>query len=588
MGQGAAMSEHPSVAVVTATTGSPHLAGALDSVATQTYVGPLTHWVVVDGPEFSDAVERLVARRASVVTVTLPRNTGGPAAGNFVCHRIYAAVPWLIDADYVCFLDEDNAFAPDHVAGLVEAVRGKAWAHSLRAIIDADGATVGYDNCESLGGIRHSVLGPDDFFVDTNCYCLPTQLARQLSPCWNVPARPPAGTLEADRAVARTLFASRLLPGVSRRHSVTYRVGTRADSVQASFFAAGNAVARFDPGKPDVYLFHFTAEATVAALDPSVTDPLAEWAPTMWHGLWKTHNLLDGFANAPILPEGATVLVSMCHPASLPLDILKRHDLRRVLALVESPNMRHAQQYDRAFLDAHADVILTYWTDLLSSLGPAQAVWMPMNTHQTDLDNPTHRQRCLRTNVDAGRSVGMVLERRHWLGGSYDINGLTLQALDPLREIYVRGLREAVCYGATWKDAGVTTGHTLTRAEDSLHSVDYLQKHTFALIIENCDAAGYVSEKFYDALMAGCVPLYFGSPVARHTLPPDIYIDIRQYDNGVALQQHLDSLSNDTIARMKAAVLDKREAVLRGVGTEAYARCFHDACALLMPALVSA
>jgi hypothetical protein len=361
---------------------------------------------------------------------------------------------------------------------------------------------------------------------------------------------------------------------------VQYRVGARPDSVQASFFRTGNAVARFDPAKPDVYLFHFTKDATAAAIRGG--DPLGEWAPTMWHGLRDTHNLLDGFANAPILPKGATVLISLCHPASLPLDLLKRHDLRRVLAMVESPNMRHAQQYDRAFLDAHADVVLTYWVHLLETLGPARAVWMPMNTHQADLDDPAHRSRCLRTNLDAGRSVGMVLERRRWLGGSYEIDGVLLQVLDPLREVYARGVREAVCYGATWAGSGVRTGHTLSRGDDTLHSVDYLQRHTFALIVENCDAAGYVSEKFYDALMAGCIPLYFGSPVAAHALPPDIYIDIRQYDTGEALQTHLDSLSDDDVARMKRAVLEHRETVLRGVGTEAYAACFHKAVALLL------
>lgn len=574
------------MAVVTAATGSPHLAGALASVAAQTYAGPLEHWVVVDGPEFADDVARslLAGPGGGVRVVVLPRNTGGPAAGNYVCHRIYAAAPWLVDAAYVCFLDEDNAYAPDHIAGMVEAVRGKAWAHSLRTIIDPTGQVLGRDNCECLGGIRHSVLGRDDFFVDTNCFLLPTKLARQLSPCWDVPARPAHGALEADRAVARTLVGSRLLPGVSRRHTVMYRVGARTDSVQASFFDAGNAVTRFDPAKTDVYLFHFTREATAAALDPSGADPLGEWAPTMWHGLRRAYNVLDGFANAPILPQGATVLVSVCHPATLPLDILARHDLRRVLAMVESPNVRHAAQYDRAFLDVHADVVLTYWVDLLESLGPERAVWMPMNTHQTDLDDPAHRHRCLRDNADPGRSVGIVLERRGWLGGSYDINGLVLQALDPLREVYVRGLRGAVCYGKTWEHAGVRTGHTLSRADDPLHSIDYLQRHTFALIIENCDAAGYVSEKFYDALMAGCIPLYFGSPVAAHALPPDMFIDIRQFETGRELQAHLDALGDDDIARMKRAVLAAREAVLRGVGTEAYARCFRSAAAKLAPA----
>jgi glycosyltransferase involved in cell wall biosynthesis len=567
-----------SVAVITATTGSPRLAEAVASVAAQTYRGgPIEHWIVVDGHEFEKGARQYAANATVVV---LPRNTGGPAAGNYVCHRIYAAAPWLVDTTYVCFLDEDNAFAPDHIAGLVEAVETlkTTWAHSLRTIVDADGRPICVDACESLAGIRHSVLHTDDFLVDTNCYLLPTGLARQLSPCWNVPARPGPGMLEADRALCRTLLASTLLPGVSRRHSLRYRVGNRENSVQARFFLDGNRRTGFDASKPDVYLFHFTKDATATALSsPEPADPLAEWAPTMWHGLRKTHNLLDGYANASIIPAGATVLVSLCHPQALPLDLLKRTDLCRILAMIESPNIRHAVQYDRAFLDAHADVVMTYWADLLETLGPARGVWLPMNTHQMDLANPQHRRRCLRDNMDTGRSVGMVLERRNWLGGSYEINGVTLQALDPLRLVYAKALRDVVCYGATWKDTGVTTGHTFRKNEDPLHSVDYLERHTFALIVENCDAAGYVSEKFYDALMAGCIPLYFGSPVTAHALPPDIYIDIRQFESGESLQAHLDTLSDDDVAGMKRAVADKREAVLRGVGVQAYAARFLEA-----------
>lgn len=562
-----------SVAVITATTGSPRLAEAVASVAAQTYTdGPIQHWVIVDGHEF-EAAARQYAGQSTTVLV-LPRNTGGPAAGNYVCHRIYAAAPWLVDTTYVCFLDEDNAFAPDHIHGLVDAVENAMWAHSLRTIVDADGSSICPDACESLGGIRHSVIGSQDFLVDTNCYLLPTGLARQLSPCWNVPARPGPGMMEADRAVCRTLLASKLLPGVSRRHSVRYRVGSRDNSVQAQFFLDGNRRTGFDVAKPDVYLFHFTKEATAVAVKPGPADPLAEWAPSMWHGLRATHNLLDGFANSSIIPAGATVLVTLWHLSALPLDLLKRTDLCRILAMIESPNIRHAAQYDRKFLDAHADVVMTYWVDLLDILGPDRGVWLPMNVHQADLDEPEHRRRCLRDNLDTGRSVGMVLERRLWLGNAYEINGVTLQALDPLRDVYAKGLREAVCYGATWEGTGVTTGHTHPRGQDPLHSVDYLQRHAFALIVENCDATGYVSEKFYDALMAGCIPLYFGSPVAAHALPPDVYIDIRQFDTGESLQAHLDTLSDNAIARMKRAVLHRREAVLRGVGVHAYSGRF--------------
>ncbi len=548
----------------------------MDSVKNQTYTN-LQHWLVVDGQEHVEKTKALVGDEENIRVVILPENTGGPQAGNYVCHRIYAAAPWLVDTDYVCFLDEDNEFEPWHLEKLMKALGTKKWAHSLRSIMSPDGSIVGYDRCESLGGIRHSVLSKDDFFVDTNCYLLETQLARNLSPCWNVPARPATGQLEADRAVCRTLMASRLLPGISRTPSVRYRVSGRENSVSASFFEQGNARTNFDPLKPDVYLLHFTEKATRAFLesDVSALDPLAEWAPTMWSGLLSEYNVLDGFANAPIIPAGATVLVTMWHPSALPLDLLKRTDIRRIMFLLESPNIRHQEQFSREFLDAHADLVLTYWTDLLTTLGPSRAVFCPMNTHPLDLQLPRHRDRALRHNKGNGRSVAIVLEHRN-LGGVYDINGTTLQCLDGLRGAYVRGMRDVHCYGKGWDGVhGAKVMHTLGKMEDPRHSIDILEQYTFALIIENCDATGYASEKLYDCLCAGCIPLYYGwpPPELKHLLNR-VYVDLHRFETGAEVQAFIDGLQPEEIYHMKSCILKKREAILEAVGTQAYAAIF--------------
>lgn len=555
------------VTVITATVGGVHLPTCLASVKAQTY-DHVDHWVVVDGAEHEEKVKKQLD--GSQTVLVLPRNTGGKAAGNYVCHRIYASVPWLVESEYVCFLDEDNAFEPEHIQKMVKAIEGRQWAHSLRAIIGQDGSRLGVDNCESLGGIRHSVLSENDFHVDTNCYLLETHLARKLTPCWDVPARPSDGRLEADRAVCLTLLRSRLYPGICRRHSVLYRVSGRPDSVSASFFQRGNAVTAFDPAKPDVYLLHFTRDATKTFLACTDHNPLSEWALTMWSGLHEHVNVLDGYVNEAIIPPGATVLATVWHPDALKQHLLKRTDIRRIVCMVESPNVRHTQQFSMKWLQTHADVVLTYWKPLLDALGPAKSVHVPMNTHCLDLDMKDHRMLGLRPNYGTGRSVGMVLEHRPRLGGSYEIDGITLTCLDPLRVTYAQGMREITCYGKGW-DAVLPAskiGHTLGKMEDSRHSVDILQHHVFALIVENCDADGYVSEKVYDALMAGAVPLYFGE------VPGGLGIDIRPFDDGTALQAYVDSLSDEEIRQLRAEVFEKRESVLRAVGISVYTDAF--------------
>ena len=562
-----------SVTVITATTGSPFLREALASVAGQTYED-LQHWVVVDGQQYAQKVQDILKDFRNVKLLILPENTGGPEAGNFVCHRIYAAAPFLVNTEFVALLDEDNMYEPDHIELLVTEIQRtkRKWAHSLRALVDQEGTVLDTDRCESLGGIRHSVLSANDFHVDTNCYLLETNLARSLAPCWNVPARPGPDCLEADRAVCRTLLASKLYPAVSRNFTVKYRVSGRADSVSIDFFRRGNAMIPFDPQKPDLYLLHFTAEATKTFLSASQHNPLSEWAMTLWQGLHQHFNVLDGFANAAIIPPSAVVLATLWHPRALPLDLLKRTDIRRLLFLLESPNIRHAEQFQASFLDAHADVVLSYWQVLLNRMGPHRSIFCPMNTHCLDLDDPQHQKLGLRSNLGKGKSIAMVLERRPQLAGCYEIDGVTLQCLDPLRERYARGLKGLVCYGKGWEGLpGIQVGHTLGKMADPRHAVDILQNYSFALIIENCDAEGYVSEKLYDALMAGCIPLYYGSPSKILDLPPEAYIDIRQYEDGEALQQYMDSLHPEDVYRLKVNILKIREKVLRSVGVHRFA-----------------
>ena len=96
-----------SVTVVIPTTGAHSLKQAVDSVMNQTYDN-ITLWVVIDGPEFEDAVYETLGADAfdeRLFIMTVPENTG---AKGFYGHRIYASVSHLINTDYLCYLDQDN------------------------------------------------------------------------------------------------------------------------------------------------------------------------------------------------------------------------------------------------------------------------------------------------------------------------------------------------------------------------------------------------------------------------------------------------------------------------------------------------
>ena len=231
------------VSIITPTTGNQYLAECIASVRAQTYSN-IEHIVVVDGRErWQKADEILLAAEfpngANEHVCVLPYATG---TNRYNGHRVYGAATYFADGDYHLWLDDDNILEPNHVESLVKLVKDKQlqWAYSFRKIIDKDGNVLCLDDCESLG-MWASILHPQDFFVDVNCYMVAKMIAVQMSPIWYRKFREP-GQPEIDRVIAHTLMAkeNNLKFDCTRDYTVKYRVGNTGLSVQADFFLQGN------------------------------------------------------------------------------------------------------------------------------------------------------------------------------------------------------------------------------------------------------------------------------------------------------------------------------------------------------------
>lgn len=228
------------VAIITPTTGTKHLAKCLDSVKNQTYAN-MEHIVVVDGPDYITSTQDQLATVGSSKgkVIYLPQNTGH---SNYNGHRIYGAVPYLIDADYFIYLDEDNWIEPNHVESLIKAAQDNDWVFSFRKIVDQEGKFICNDDCESLGmwPTCLSTGTSEEFFVDVGSYFLPKALAIQISPAWYRRARHPEEQPEVDRLIMQILLQKKYSYNTTKEYSFNYRVGNRNDSVQAKFFLDGN------------------------------------------------------------------------------------------------------------------------------------------------------------------------------------------------------------------------------------------------------------------------------------------------------------------------------------------------------------
>jgi len=240
------------VTVITATTGNPILRRNILSVANQDYPD-VQHLIFVDGdrPEARGIIEAVpfegVERQPDVIQ--LPYSVGKDRWNG---HRMYAAGPFLAEGQYVMWLDDDNTIEKDHISSLMETIQSKGldWAYSFRNITDAKGNFLCKDDCESLGKWE-SVLNPKDFFIDVNCYLVPTKIAVFLGPAWYRKFREP-GQPEVDRVLSATLMNNGLKFDTTYRYTVNYTVGNTKNSVQKEFFDKGNAEMRrrFPDGLP--------------------------------------------------------------------------------------------------------------------------------------------------------------------------------------------------------------------------------------------------------------------------------------------------------------------------------------------------
>jgi glycosyltransferase involved in cell wall biosynthesis len=224
-----------SATVIIPTTGSPEVIEAIKSVLDQTY--DTKCYVVCDGPEFSYTVKnmlRWVEKHPNyhrVKLCNLPINVG---ANGFYGHRVYAAFTHLVDTEYVLYLDQDNWLKPNHVESCINTIKSKNldWCYSLRDIYKKDGTLICHDDCESLGkwqtyhGVNH---------VDTNSYCLKTEIGVKLASVWH-------GGWGQDRVFLATIAQHFNKFDCTGEYTVNYRVDGGEGSVNAEFFINGNAV----------------------------------------------------------------------------------------------------------------------------------------------------------------------------------------------------------------------------------------------------------------------------------------------------------------------------------------------------------
>jgi hypothetical protein len=241
------------VGIVTVTVVRQTLPQALRSVFAQRFSGRIQVLVGVDRWVGDRAMaEQLRAEAPSHVAVTLldlGYSTSQRNGGVYPSHyggALKTMLSYAANSRYVTYLDDDNWYAPDHVATMLEAVAGKAWAFSLRHFVDAESGTpLCPDTWESLGPDRGVYANAQGGFVDTNCYFIDKLACNDVFPEWAMTRF--AGGTGGDRQVLEKLRGRPF--GTNGAHTVFYR--TRLVGLHPyllwRFRCAGVDLARYMP-----------------------------------------------------------------------------------------------------------------------------------------------------------------------------------------------------------------------------------------------------------------------------------------------------------------------------------------------------
>lgn len=232
-----------SVVIITPTIGSKHLEQCMQSITSQSYKN-INHVVVIDGWDHAEKVydqfPPYIKRATKISDYCLPDNVGGDG---WYGHRIYAAFSYLVNEEYVCFLDEDNWLEPNHVEKMVENIEqhNLNWTHCLRNIYRKDGTFACRDECESLGSKPIWVALykgiTNQYHIDTSSFMVRREALVHVAGAWY-------GQWGADRQFFQAL--KRYFPNwkTTENYSLNYRLDGNPGSVTEEFFIQGNKYMR--------------------------------------------------------------------------------------------------------------------------------------------------------------------------------------------------------------------------------------------------------------------------------------------------------------------------------------------------------
>lgn len=75
--------------------------------------------------------------------------------------------------------------------------------------------------------------------------------------------------------------------------------------------------------------------------------------------------------------------------------------------------------------------------------------------------------------------------------------------------------------------------------------LDFMRGYKFYMAFENESMPGYTTEKIAEAMLAGCIPIYWGNPEITKEFNPDSFINCMDYESDAAVIEHIKEVDQD-------------------------------------------
>ena len=82
---------------------------------------------------------------------------------------------------------------------------------------------------------------------------------------------------------------------------------------------------------------------------------------------------------------------------------------------------------------------------------------------------------------------------------------------------------------------------------------EVLSRYRFSLCFENMTMKGYVTEKLFDCLYAGAIPLYLGAKNIDSLIPREVYVDCHQFESWEEMSNKVLAMSEHEVGAIREA-----------------------------------